>query len=74
MFLDSEGKVDWSKVQGRWNDLKSVKVSLANKFFTNEVMDKAKSLPDADQHRLLDIMMGGLCNDDSGIGAYATRP
>lgn len=47
---------------------------LANKYFTKEVGDKARTLPDGDQQRLLDIMMGGLCNDDSSVGAYATRP
>jgi hypothetical protein len=47
---------------------------LANKFFTSEVSKKAKTLPTDDQHRLLDIMMGGLENDDSGVGAYATKP
>lgn len=51
-----------------------VKVSLANKYFTEEVGKKARNLPEEDQHRLLDIMMGGLCNDDSSVGAYATRP
>ena len=54
--------------------MKKVKISLANKFYTSEITNKAKTLPDADQHRLLDIMMGGLCNDDSSVGAYATRP
>jgi arginine kinase len=47
---------------------------LANKFFTPEVAAKARTLPAEDQQRLLDIMMGGLENDDSGVGAYATRP
>lgn len=51
-----------------------MKVCLANKYFTKEVGDKARTLPDGDQQRLLDIMMGGLCNDDSSVGAYATRP
>ena len=27
-----------------------------------------------DQERMLDIMMGGLCNSDSSVGVYATRP
>lgn len=27
-----------------------------------------------DQQRFLDIIMGGLENDDSGVGVYATRP
>ncbi len=47
---------------------------MANKFFTAEVSKKARSLPDEDQQRILDIMMGGLENDDSSVGAYATRP
>ena len=47
---------------------------MANKYWTSEVGKKARELPEDDQHRLLDIMMGGLCNDDSGVGAYATRP
>lgn len=47
---------------------------MANKYFTPEVLKKAKELPDPDQQRLLDIMMGGLCNADSSVGAYATRP
>jgi creatine kinase len=38
------------------------------------VIDKAKTLPDADQQRLLDIIITGLCNDDCSIGAYASRP
>ena len=73
-FLNEEGKVDWDKVEGKWKDLSQVKVSLANKYFTEEVGKKAREIPDEDQQRLLDIMMGGLCNDDSGVGAYATRP
>ena len=35
---------------------------------------KARTLPDSDQERLLEIIMGGLCNEDSSVGAYATRP
>ena len=31
-------------------------------------------MPQEDQQRFLDIMMGGLVNEDSGVGAYATRP
>ena len=31
-------------------------------------------MPQSDQQRLLDIMMGGLCNPDSSVGVYATRP
>ena len=44
------------------------------KYYTNEVHEKAKSLPQGDQQRLLDVMMGGLCNEDSGVGVYATSP
>ena len=33
-YLDSDGNVDWSKVEQRWTDLKKVKESLANKFYT----------------------------------------
>ena len=47
---------------------------MANKYFTSEVSKKARSLPQADQQRLLDVMMGGLCNDDSSVGVYATNP
>ena len=66
--------MEWTKVQNRWKELKDIKCSLANKYFTEEVVKKAKEMPQEDQQRLLDIMMGGLCNDDSGVGAYATRP
>jgi len=38
------------------------------------VSKKARSLPEQDKVRLLDVMMGGLCNPDSSVGAYATRP
>ena len=54
--------------------MKNAKVSLANKFWTKEVGEKARSLPQEDQQRLLNIVMGGLANDDSSVGAYATRP
>ena len=47
---------------------------MANKYFTSEVRNKAEQLSKEDQHRLLDIMMGGLENDDSGVGVYATSP
>lgn len=33
-FLNGEGNVDWDKVEARWAELKKVKVSLANKYFT----------------------------------------
>lgn len=61
-------------MQARWKELAKIKVSLANKYFTEDVAKKAATLPNEDQQRLLDIMIGGLCNDDSSVGAYATRP
>ncbi len=33
-YLNAEGNVDWSKVDTKWAELKNVKVSLANKFWT----------------------------------------
>ena len=72
--MAGDGSVDWTKVEAKWAELKKVKVSLANKFFTEEVAKKARSLSAEDQQRLLDIMLGGLENDDSSVGAYATRP
>jgi len=74
LFCDADGKVDWKKVQERWDYLKTIRVSLANKYWTPEVCEQAKKLDAPDQVRLLNIMMGGLCNEDSGVGAYATRP
>ncbi len=74
VFLNEEGNVDWAKVQQRWDHLKPIKLSLANKFWTEEVAKKAAVLSNDDQQRLLDVMLGGLCNEDSGVGAYATRP
>ncbi|CAD8121379.1 unnamed protein product [Paramecium sonneborni] len=73
-FLDGDGNVDFGKVQARWNELAKVKVSLGNKYFTPEVVEQVKKLSGADQQRFLDIMMGGLANDDSSVGVYATRP
>ena len=73
-FLNEKGEVDWEKVQERWNQLKKVKESLAAQFYTQAVHEKAKTLPQEDQKRLLDVMMGGLCNPDSSVGVYATRP
>ena len=66
--------MDYGKIDARWKQLKNIKVSLANKFWTDQVVNKAKELPQEEQQRLLDVVMGGLCNDDSGVGAYATRP
>jgi len=74
MFLNADGNVDFDRVEARWKELKNAKVSLANKYWTPEVRNKANGLSEEDKHRLLDVMMGGLCNDDSGVGAYATRP
>lgn len=37
-------------------------VCLANKLWTHEVREQAESMNQVDQHRLLDIMMGGLEN------------
>jgi arginine kinase len=54
--------------------LKFIKESLGNKFFTPEVKETAKKLPQVDQQRLLEVMMGGLENADSSVGVYATRP
>lgn len=51
-----------------------MKVCLANKHFTEEIIQKAKALLDADQQRLLNIIITGLSNDDCSIGAYASRP
>jgi arginine kinase len=59
-YLNAEGQVDWSKVAAKWEALKKVKQSLANKHFNEKVTEKAKTLSQEEQHRLLDIMMGGL--------------
>ena len=74
MFLNAKGEVDFDKVEERWKELADIKVSLAAKYWTAETANKARSLPSDEQHRLLDVLMGGLCNEDSGVGAYATRP
>lgn len=73
-FLDSNGNVDWNKVQNRYKYLKEIKESLGNKHFTNDVQEWAVCLSNEDQHRLLDTMLGGLCNEDSSVGVYATSP
>jgi arginine kinase len=36
-YLNEEGNASWDAVQARWDELKNVKISLANKFFTNNV-------------------------------------
>ena len=61
-------------MEQRWKLIGTFKQSLANKYFTPEVSKKARALSDDDKNRLLDIMMGGLSNPDSSVGAYATRP
>ncbi|CAD8067476.1 unnamed protein product [Paramecium primaurelia] len=71
--LDADGNVDFAKIQARWDDLKSVKVSLGNKYFTSEVVEKAKTLPQQDQQRFLNLMLAGLTNDDSSVGISATN-
>jgi hypothetical protein len=58
--LNTQGHVDFDKVEARWGYLKTIKESLANKFFTAEVSKKVRTLPEEDQQRVLDIMMGGL--------------
>ena len=73
-YLNEQGNVSWNAVQARWDQLKKVKISLANKFFTANVRSAVEELPQNDQQRFLDIMMGGLENDDSSVGVYATRP
>ena len=73
-FLDGEGNVSWDSVEAKFSELRKIKVSLANKYFTKDASAKARSLSQSDQQRLLDVLMGGLCNSDSSVGAYATRP
>lgn len=70
----SEGSVDWEKVSDRFRALQGVKVSLGNKHFTPEIKEWAKSLSPDQQQRLLDVMIGGLSNEDASVGVYATRP
>lgn len=72
--MDGEGNVDWNKVQAKFDELRKIKVSLANKYFTAEARTKAAALTQDQQQRLLDVLMGGLCNSDSSVGAYATSP
>jgi creatine kinase len=73
-YLDQNGNVCWSKVAEKWDELRKVKTSLANKFFTSDVRSKAESLSQADQQTLLDTMMGGLENSNSSVGVYASKP
>ncbi|CAK72037.1 unnamed protein product (macronuclear) [Paramecium tetraurelia] len=74
LYLDEQGNVDFNKIQARWDDLKKFKVSLANKHYTQAVVEKVKTMPAEDQQRFLDIMIAGLTNDDSSVGISATRP
>ncbi|MCA9366922.1 hypothetical protein KC887_01495 [Candidatus Kaiserbacteria bacterium] len=73
-YLTTDGNVDWNKVEARWTELKSVKESLGNKHFTPKVKLWAEGLSPENQQRLLDVMLGGLSNDDASVGVYATRP
>lgn len=73
-YLNEEGSVDWNKVTTRYAELKTIKESLGNKYFTPEVKTWAEGLSQEDQQRLLDVMIGGLSNDDASVGVYATRP
>lgn len=74
IYLDAQGNVDWNKVQTRYQELKLIKESLGNKHFTPTIQSWAKSLPQELQQRLLDVMVGGLSNEDSNVGVYATSP
>ncbi|CAD8209820.1 unnamed protein product [Paramecium pentaurelia] len=74
LYLDDQGNVDYTKIQARWEEFKKNKVSLANKHFTQQVVEKAKTLSQEDQQRLLDIMIEGLTYNDSSVGIAATRP
>ena len=44
MFLNAEGNVDFDKVEASWKDLKNKKVSLANKYWTSQVRNKANGI------------------------------
>ena len=43
-ILFTKQNVDFDKVEARWKELKNVKVSLANKYWTSEVRNKADEL------------------------------
>jgi creatine kinase len=67
--------VDWQIVVHRFSEQRDAgNVSLANKHFTDEVLEWAQKLPREMQLRLLDIIISGLANDDAQVGAYLTRP
>jgi len=74
LFLDSAGNVDWKKIAARYEYLKTKKESLGNKHFTDKVRAWAMALDQKHQQKLLDIMIGGLSNEDASIGVYATAP
>ncbi|CAK66751.1 unnamed protein product (macronuclear) [Paramecium tetraurelia] len=74
LYLDEQGNVDFNKIQARWDELKNIKVSLANKHYTQAVVEKVKTMSAEDQQRFLDIVIAGLTNDDSQVGISATRP
>ncbi len=74
LYLNDNDQVNWDKVVLRFFYLRGTKESLANKYFTQAVRTKVESLPQKDQQRLLDVMLGGLSNEDANVGAYATRP
>jgi len=68
-------RVDWEIVVQRFADLRHAeRVSLANKHFTDEVLQWAQTLPRQMQLRLLDVIIAGLANDDAQVGVYLTRP
>ncbi len=70
LFLTDDGNVDWDKVSERNEYLRPIKESLSNKHFTSEIKSWAIFLSPELQLRLLDMMLGGLCNEDSNVGVY----
>ncbi len=73
-YLHQSGGVNWDAVEQKLQELKDIKMSLANKHFTAGVRAWAESLDIEEQQRLLDVKLGGLSNDDASVGVYATRP
>ncbi len=73
LFLTNDGNVDWEKIEQRYDHLRSIQESLSNKHFTSEIKAWAMSLSSELQLRLLDIMLGGLCNEDSNVGVYISN-
>jgi arginine kinase len=74
IFLASDGTVNWDKVTLRYQYLKTKKESLGNKHFTENVRNWAETLSQDNQQKLLDVMIGGLSNEDASVGVYATSP